>query len=443
MDSVVGVMPVLKRGHTVGQDLTALRKVENVEGMVSYGGVFEKKQAGDELESSLESSKKLMERWTVSSIRISVDCQTTDAQQACAQRLSVSVFDCNAHGVFVNRTIEVKDPVFQLFSVDSWDDVTPEMLENVVELYLNNQQIESLEKNDLDGFVNLELLALDDNQLETLPKGIFDCMPKLRRLYLQKNHIETLPVGLFEKQVDLECLFLSGNRIATLPVGVFDGLYSLKNLHLDHNQISELLIDVFRDLIHLQLLFLSKNRMVKLCKGVFGDLNRLQTLELDENYLEELELGVFDSLVHLEWLDLHNNRLRGLTDGILDPLVRLRRLYLNGNRIERFSDHSFDYNFDLSHLHVYGNPLMISKSLFRNFQMRPTNFSLGYHRFSSMPEVFVETSSLRIPLLEARCFFVSGKDISSIEYIFPSKVVCTDFLFNLSLKQDAFLKTFF
>ena len=172
----------------------------------------------------------------------------SEKQIACAERLGVDPKECNQHGVFTERSPQVKDGLLHLLPSNSWDEVTPKMLKNIGSLNLQKKNITSLKKQDFDGLLRLLLLFLDSNLLTTLPNGIFENLPMLDMVFLNENKLSHIPVGIFDNLRKLKWLFLNENQLKTLPNNMIKNLNNLSLLLLYDNPliISETLFRNFQ-----------------------------------------------------------------------------------------------------------------------------------------------------------------------------------------------------
>ena len=126
-------------------------------------------------------------------------------------------------------------------------------------------------------------LYLNDNQLQTLPADIFNDLNNLDSLYLHNNQLTTLPADIFNGLNNLDTLSLYNNQLTTLPAGIFNGLNNLDTLSLYSNQLTTLPADIFSGLNNLQHLYLSNNQLQTLPVTTFNGLSSLQVLDLRGN----------------------------------------------------------------------------------------------------------------------------------------------------------------
>ena len=103
---------------------------------------------------------------------------------------------------------------------------------NVVFLYIIDQGIKFVERNNFIGLQKLENLFMRDNQIEFLPEDVFNDLSSLKRLYLTNNFIMELPEKLFMNLINIEEIGFDGNHIKSLPTNLFLNNLNLKMLTL-------------------------------------------------------------------------------------------------------------------------------------------------------------------------------------------------------------------
>ncbi|XP_075706472.1 toll-like receptor 8 [Rhinoderma darwinii] len=174
----------------------------------------------------------------------------------------------------------------------------------------------------------LNVLNLSFNNITSVPP---DLPSSLKELYLSNNRIKVIHRDDFKNLVNLEILFLSGNcprcYNAAYPCEPCAGKSSI--------EIDEF---AFRNLVNLSLLHLSSTSLSSIPKTWFQNTTQLKVLNLALNYLvTEIATGEFlCSLPSLEILDLSfNYNLRSYPTNInisdnFSKLVSLRELRIRG-----------------------------------------------------------------------------------------------------------------
>uniref|UniRef100_A0A8D0DML3 Leucine-rich repeat-containing protein 32 n=1 Tax=Salvator merianae TaxID=96440 RepID=A0A8D0DML3_SALMN len=198
----------------------------------------------------------------------------------------------------------------------------PGALSNLVELYLQHNQLRALQSDIFAGLPNIRLLNLRSNNLILcgLYSGLarrrlageehgcvsFVDLPELQDLYLSENMLKSLPKYSFYR-TQLVTLDLSKNWGLHIEAKSLSGLeLSLENLDLHGNGMTGLNID-------------------------FPLFSRLKYLNLSDNQLSWLPAWSVDCCA-MEVLDLQNNSFSNLKNSQIPALEKnLRNLYLAGN----------------------------------------------------------------------------------------------------------------
>ena len=199
---------------------------------------------------------------------------------------------------------------------------------NLVEIYLADNNIKRLDGITFSGLQHLKYLGLQGNSLERVDPRLFSSLNDLVILHLSSNELRTLPANVFAALANLRRLFLQDNRLATLPQGVFDPLVSLNHLALGANHLQTLPDDAFKQLTSLESLHLDQNELRVLKPGLFEPLTQLAHLDLAANNLADIPDHVFQGCRRLSFLSIANNRLAIIRPGMIEVLHQLRILHL-------------------------------------------------------------------------------------------------------------------
>jgi hypothetical protein len=84
-------------------------------------------------------------------------------------------------------------------------------------------------------FKNLEYIAIVNEKLQRIGQSDLRPFYKLRVLYLDSNQIETLDRELFKFNPNIEAINLSNNRVRYVDVSVFKHLVNLRSLWFENN----------------------------------------------------------------------------------------------------------------------------------------------------------------------------------------------------------------
>ena len=132
--------------------------------------------------------------------------------------------------------------------------------------------------------VNLQLGA---NKLTRigLPAGVFSDLTALEELWLNHNDLTSLDAGVFNGLTALNDLRLHDNDLASLPGGLFDGLTALTSLDLENNDLTSTSVPggLFSRLTALEVLKLRNNDLDSLPDGLLFGLTKLRALTLGDN----------------------------------------------------------------------------------------------------------------------------------------------------------------
>jgi len=237
-------------------------------------------------------------------------------------------------------------------AIPSWL-TNAKFLPNLVELYLDANELTTLSDLPFGRMTSLEFLNLGWNSLTELPTSMnalnnlkelylwanyglsirnvnFGNFPLLERLELGQINLEELP-PTFNSLHKLKKLSLQENKISSISNIDFTQMSELEELHLHVNNIKDLprSISTLRNLTYLSI---SKNPLANGVPEWLGDLN-LRTLNI-----EALNISAIPQLKQtLTHLDVRNNIIAGdATATTIDILTRfpdLKTLLLNDNRL--------------------------------------------------------------------------------------------------------------
>ncbi|XP_076464777.1 uncharacterized protein LOC143296631 [Babylonia areolata] len=238
-----------------------------------------------------------------------------------------------------------------------------EGLDSLVELYLQNCRIQTIEAGALSSSMKrLEVLHLGGNALTTQALWDIAHLKGLQRLVLARNRLTHLPRRTFAHLRHLRYLDLSKNKMTHVDVDAFKPLhYSLSVLHLHHNHLTT---DIFLPLQHarnLQELMLSGNNITSIPKESLQNQAILTHLDVSGNGITELDKETLKGTEHhLEVLQLGDNPLSVFHEDTFQQHSKLQHLTLDNTRLGgTLRKHTFrGLNSSLKTLTISGAGLM-------------------------------------------------------------------------------------
>lgn len=252
---------------------------------------------------------------------------------------------------------------------------------SLTSLHLGRNGISSL-NGTLRELTNLKLLFINANNLTTLEDELPEYAPNLFMLMASNNSIEKLPKSV-GNLVALNTCYMSYNQLRSLD-GIFSHRNSLIRLYLEHNKIEYLAEDEFLKSNNMNEINLSSNLIPSLNKSLLY-ITDLRYANISDNVLREFSMQEIYNLMKLRHLDLSYNRIEKLTgrhenlaeipsmtllsqlvldnnllkslDGALAGLGNLRRLILSNNLLDNINAEDFERMEELEILDLSNNRL--------------------------------------------------------------------------------------
>jgi insulin-like growth factor-binding protein complex acid labile subunit len=217
-------------------------------------------------------------------------------------------------------------------------DATPseicQVLPNLKKFTAPSLSIKNISQTDLSDCENLEELYLSANQLETLEVGVFVALKKLKILDLTSNLLNHLIEGCFDGLSALTDLLLAHNCLTCLPVTILSQLSNLKELRLDNNNLHTLELSMF-----------DYNQNLK---SVVLHMNYISTIKptsaavsIEELYLHNNDLSDISNLQcikNVKILNLSDNPELMLENDSFSNFKQLIKLFLNNVTLSRFDN---------------------------------------------------------------------------------------------------------
>ncbi|XP_039262601.2 slit homolog 1 protein-like isoform X2 [Styela clava] len=156
---------------------------------------------------------------------------------------------------------------------------------------------------------SIEKIELQGNNISHITRSDFAGLRKLRILYLDENQIVSIEKNSFGENNLLEILRLNNNELTILPENLFSKLRALQRLDLSHNRIGIIQKKTFRGPNSLRTLQLSNNEISCLHESSLRPVRSVEFLTLDNNKLTTLPLQSFEHLMKLRTFRFNNNPL--------------------------------------------------------------------------------------------------------------------------------------
>ncbi|CAF1669645.1 unnamed protein product, partial [Adineta ricciae] len=231
--------------------------------------------------------------------------------------------------------------------------IDPNIFPSLEKLYLQNNELNSLQLTFLFGLKHLTELNLDFNRLTFLPEKIFQANIDLQDLSFQGNDLNYLTNYSFFGLSNLQHLNLARNRLQfSVNSRPFQHVPSLKVLNLDRNIQMNLTENLFRDLSSNLIELSLQNCNLTTMNYSLNFLKHLQRLKLSSNSLQELPNDFLsDTIVAI---DLQRNSFRSVPNL---PVENLIDIDLSSNQISTLNEDELRRYSKLKTIGLTGNPL--------------------------------------------------------------------------------------
>ena len=226
----------------------------------------------------------------------------------------------------------------------SWLNLTSYLADLEV-LILSQNQFRSIRQEHFVPLKALKLLDLSSNGLQSIDANSLPS--SLEKLYLQNNELNSLQLTFLFQLRELREFNLDFNRLTFLPEKIFQSNGQLGYLSLQGNDLNSLTNQSLLGLKSLWHLNLARNRLqLSAHLQPFQHLNSLKLLNLDRNAQMNLSSTTFAGLAEtLQELSLQNCHLTSI-DHLLTPFVHLQRLKLSSNQLTDLSISSLFHSRD-------------------------------------------------------------------------------------------------
>jgi Leucine-rich repeat (LRR) protein len=157
---------------------------------------------------------------------------------------------------------------------------------------VNNQEIEVIHENTLNGFINL------------------------KKISFSQNLIKEINPNLFNRLVNLEKISFRMNKIEVINEYTFNGLTNLKEIDFSSNQIKKMHPNMFKGLVKLENIDFSFNKIEAIHENTFNDLTNLRNINFQSNKIKEIHPNLFNGLINLEYIDFTENNIEIIHENI-------------------------------------------------------------------------------------------------------------------------------
>lgn len=258
-----------------------------------------------------------------------------------------------------------------------------QIFENLKKFTIKSENIESINKGDLNGANRLESLGIYGNGIH-YGEALFTHTPKIRAFYVfnvEKSyfHEETFkgpyrPKILNLKQSDLtktdrnDILALSNDIesiiVANCSIHQIESLNErfnsnqIKWIDFENNFITELNEKSFDQLAHLRILNLLHNSIKTIAPNTFTKLSRLIFLGLSWNQLDSLTMAMLEGASNVMIATFHGNKIKSIEPNTFSTMKNLKKLILSYNEISALDARTFNGLNNLEYLELSFNPIL-------------------------------------------------------------------------------------
>ena len=269
-------------------------------------------------------------------------------------------------------------------------DNTFSQLKSLTMLDLSSSQITDARVKAFSGLEQLSTLKLNNNRFQLVPKNL---PPSLHFLYLEDNQIKTIESNSFENLGQLRELRMSYNNILTLESDAFNGLVNLQKLKLYNNNINTLPGTIFSPLVRLVSLDLGKNNLntIQYTKDIFSSLVAVVFLNLADNQCSYIQKDIFKPMLSLKYLHLERNNLGSLFaedygGELLEDLKKLEELHIMNNNVGSLPGPMLKNQLSLALLNASHNKISTWDPNFFKSAQKLSTLDLSYNLIATVKQ---------------------------------------------------------
>lgn len=180
---------------------------------------------------------------------------------------------------------------------------------------------------------NTKRLEMFDNNIKVIRNGAFmDAgIRGVTELYLDNNNIDVVEKYAFRGLTNLNKILIRYNNIKSVDPDQFKDSPNIKQVYLCGNDITVPADIPFLNAYTLEVLLLDSCAIHNVPRQMFYNTPNLKHLVIDNNGLETLDPAAFSKLKSLRYLSLAKNRLKGIPFSLIWKLKSLRQIQLTGN----------------------------------------------------------------------------------------------------------------
>ncbi|XP_052833813.1 toll-like receptor 5 [Octopus bimaculoides] len=239
-------------------------------------------------------------------------------------------------------------------------------LYRLTNLYLNENNISTIQVGTFDDLPRLTFLSLSSNGIKEIKPDTFRNQFRLTYLNLSFNDIKEMKGEIFQDLPSLKSLELGGNGMK-IQAEMFQNLSILTRLDLSGNDMKEIKPEIFKYLSSLTDLYLNDNDIKYIQRDIFGNLPNLEKLYLNKNSIDKIQVGTFDDLPRLRYLDLSGNDIKSIKGETFQNIYSLTTLDLGGNDMKEINAELFQYLSSLKTLYLHNNSITyIQRGIFES-----------------------------------------------------------------------------
>lgn len=159
---------------------------------------------------------------------------------------------------------------------------------------------------------SLKYLDISKCSLRELNLLSFNKAENLLELYMQENELVALEDSYFVHTQKLKLLDISSNRITTINENAFRSLGNLERLSLSYNRLAVLADETFVPLRSLEWLWLDHNQLTLISSYLFSlSQHNLKGAYFNDNQITAISPFAFENSPYLDFLMLNGNNCTG------------------------------------------------------------------------------------------------------------------------------------